>query len=436
VLSLEVGQIATAIQHHLRYTLGRRVHTTAPYELFRALTLAIRPVDGLIATADRYERQDAKRLYYLSMEFLIGQSLRNNLMNLGILESCRDAVAASGGKLEDLIAAEPDAALGNGGLGRLAACFLESLATLGMAAYGYGIKYDYGLFKQEIDNGFQREEPDSWLNEESPWIVHRPDQSCMVPVYGHVEHGFDRDGNYSPMWLDWKVLIGVPHDIPIVGRGGGAVNILRLYSARASQSFDIRIFNQGDYLRALEEKIESEKVSKILYPSDSGASGRELRLVQEYFLVACSVRDMFRRHLEQHADVSNFAEKVAVQMNDTHPALTVVELMRALVDEKDLPWERAWEITCATCAYTNHTLMSEALEMAGRSDRAGSAAAPRNYLRDQPPLPRYGIRPMAGRRAQAARYVDDRGRPGAQGAHGQSCHRRQPCRQRRGSIAF
>ena len=364
VLSLEVSQIATAVQHHLRYSLGRRVQTATPYEMFRALTLAIRPrlIDGLIATADRYERHGAKRLYYLSMEFLIGQSLRNNLMNLGILEVCRDAIAATGGNLEDLIAAEPDAALGNGGLGRLAACFLESLATLGMAAYGYGINYDYGLFKQEIDNGFQREEPDSWLNKESPWIVHRPDQSCIVPIYGKVEHGVDRNGNYNPMWLDWKVLIGVPHDIPIVGRGGGTVNILRLYSARASQNFDIEIFNQGDYLHALEDKIEMEKVSKILYPSDSGASGRELRLLQEYFLVACAVRDMLRRHLEQHADVANFADKVAVQMNDTHPALTVVELMRVLVDEKDLPWDQAWEITCATCAFTNHTLMGEALE--------------------------------------------------------------------------
>jgi len=363
-LSLEVSQLATNVQHHLRYTLGRRIQAATPYEMFRALTLAIRPriVDGLIATADRYERHDLKRLYYLSMEFLIGQSLRNNLMNLGIFETCRDAVASLGGDLDDLIAAEPDAALGNGGLGRLAACFLESLASLGMPAYGYGINYDYGLFKQEIENGYQREEPDSWLNEESPWIVHRPDQACIVPVYGRVEHGFGRSGNYNPMWLDWKVLVGIPHDIPVVGYGGRTINILRLYSARASESFDIQVFNQGDYVRALEEKIESEKVSKILYPSDSVASGRELRLVQEYFLVACAVRDMVRRFSEQHQDFSKFADKVAVQLNDTHPALTVAELMRLLVDERDLPWEQAWDITCATCAYTNHTLMGEALE--------------------------------------------------------------------------
>ncbi len=362
--SPEASNIAADVQHHLRYSLGRRIQAATPYEMFRALTLAIRPriVDGLIATADRYERHDAKRLYYLSLEFLIGQSLRNNLMNLGIFEICRDAVAKMGGDIDDLIAAEPDAALGNGGLGRLAACFLESLATLGMPAYGYGINYDYGLFKQEIDNGYQREEPDSWLNRESPWMVHRPDQACIVPVYGHVEHGSDRDGHYNPMWLDWKVLVGIPHDVPIVGCGGGAINILRLYSARASENFDIQIFNQGDYLRALEGKIESEKVSKILYPSDTIASGRELRLLQEYFLVACAVRDMVRRYLEQHQDFSSFADRVAIQMNDTHPALTVAELMRLLVDERDLPWEQAWEITCATCAYTNHTLMGEALE--------------------------------------------------------------------------
>jgi starch phosphorylase len=362
--SPETGDIAAAIQHHLRYSLGRRIQTATPYEMFRALTLAIRPriVDGLIATADRYERHNAKRLYYLSLEFLIGQSLRNNLMNLGIFEICRAAVSRMGGDIDDLIAAEPDAALGNGGLGRLAACFMESLATLGMPAYGYGINYEYGLFKQEIDNGYQREEPDSWLSRESPWIVHRPDQACIVPVYGYVEHGFDRDGHYNPMWQGWKVLIGIPHDVPIVGCGGGAINILRLYSARASENFDVQIFNQGDYLHALEGKIESEKVSKILYPADTVASGRELRLLQEYFLVACAVRDMVRRYLEQHEDFSGFADSVAIQMNDTHPALTVAELMRLLVDERDLPWEHAWEITCATCGYTNHTLMGEALE--------------------------------------------------------------------------
>jgi starch phosphorylase len=360
----ESGNIAAAIEHHLRYSLGRRMQSATPYEMFRALALAIRPriVDGLIATADRYERHDVKRLYYLSMEFLIGQSLRNNLMNLGILDMCRDAVAAMGADLEEVIAAEPDAALGNGGLGRLAACFLESLATLDMPAYGYGINYEYGLFKQEVDNGFQREEPDSWLNEESPWIVHRPDQACIVPVYGRVEHGFDRSGRYNPMWLDWKMLIGVPHDIPVVGQGGNTINILRLYSARASEVFDVQIFNNGDYLRAIEDKIESEKVSKILYPSDTVASGRELRLIQEYFMVACAIRDMTRRYAELHQDFFAFADNVAIQMNDTHPALTVAELMRLLVDERDLPWEQAWEITCATCAYTNHTLMGEALE--------------------------------------------------------------------------
>ena len=360
----ETGSIANAVEHHLRYSLGRRLQAATPYEMFRALALAIRPriVDGLIDTAARYDRHDAKRLYYLSMEFLIGRSLRNNLMNLGIYETCRDALSSLGADLEAVFAAEPDAALGNGGLGRLAACFLESLATLGMAAYGYGINYDYGLFRQEIDNGFQREEPDSWLNEESPWIVSRPDQSCIVPVYGRVEHGFDRDGNYSPMWMDWKVLIGVPNDIPVVGYGGGTINILRLYSARASESFDVQIFNQGDYLRALEDKIDSEKVSKILYPSDTIAAGRELRLIQEYFLVACAIRDVVRRYSEKDQDIRGLAGKVAIQMNDTHPALAVAELMRLLIDERDLPWEQAWEITHATCAYTNHTLMVEALE--------------------------------------------------------------------------
>jgi starch phosphorylase len=329
-----------------------------------AVSLAVRDtlVDRLLQTEKRYQAADAKRLYYLSMEFLIGRSLGNNIYNLGLLEHCKNALQELGFDLDDLREHECDAALGNGGLGRLAACFLESMATLDMPGFGYGINYEYGLFKQEIYNGYQREKPDNWLAEWSPWKVERADEACVIPVYGRIEHARDRWGSYNPMWLDWSVIIGVPVDMPIAGYGGRTVNYLRLFSARSSSEFDIQIFNEGDYFRALEQKIASEKISKILYPSDTLEAGRELRLIQEYFLVACALRDIVRRYGKAHRDMEAFPEKVAIQLNDTHPALSVAELMRILVDEQALPWEQAWSITTRTLAYTNHTLLPEALE--------------------------------------------------------------------------
>ena len=253
-------------------------------------------------------------------------------------------------------------ALGNGGLGRLAACFLDSLATFGMPGYGYGINYEYGLFKQEIDNGYQREKPDNWLAQNTPWQIARPDEACIVPIYGRIEHGVDRDGNYNPMWMDWKVLVGVPYDLLIPGYGGQTVHFLRLYSARSSHDFDMQIFNDGDYLKAVEQKIASETISKVLYPSDTIVAGQELRLTQEYFLVACALRDIVRRFEQNHNTFSALPSKAAIQLNDTHPALAVAELMRILVDEKNLSWEEAWDITRQTLGYTNHTLLPEALE--------------------------------------------------------------------------
>jgi starch phosphorylase len=247
-------------------------------------------------------------------------------------------------------------------LGRLAACFLDSLATLGMPGYGYGINYEYGLFKQEIDNGYQREKPDNWLAEGTPWQIARPDEACLVPIYGRIEHGVDRRGGYNPMWMDWKVLIGVPYDMLIAGYGGRTVNRLRLYAARSSRDFDMQIFNDGDYFKAVEQKIASETISKALYPSDAVVAGRELRLMQEYFLVACAIRDIVRSYQQSHDGFREFSARVAIQLNDTHPALAVAELMRILVDEKDLPWEGAWETTQASLGYTNHTLAPEALE--------------------------------------------------------------------------
>ncbi|MEN8200675.1 MAG: glycogen/starch/alpha-glucan phosphorylase, partial [Thermodesulfobacteriota bacterium] len=253
-------------------------------------------------------------------------------------------------------------ALGNGGLGRLAACFLDSMASLNLPGGGYGLNYEFGLFRQKIVGGHQQEQPDDWHPMDSPWLVKRDDRQVFIPIYGKVISADDRTGAYNPMWLDWKLLVGMPYDMPIVGYGGHTVNHLRLFSAISSSDFDMTIFNDGDYLEAVRQKIDSENISKILYPKDSFAQGQELRLLQEYFLVACSIRDIIRRFLEEYSDLRELPEKVAIQINDTHPALSVAELMRLLVDEKDLPWDIAWEITRKTCAVTNHTLLPEALE--------------------------------------------------------------------------
>jgi starch phosphorylase len=352
------------IAEQLQLQFAKAVHEANPDELFRAAAMALRPwlVKGMMRSAERQRKAGAKSVYYLSMEFLLGRSLANNLQHLGLYDAMQRAFAELGFELREVLEAESDAALGNGGLGRLAACFLDSLATLHMPGFGYGINYDFGLFRQEFENGHQRESPDYWANQHSPWLIERQDQACVVPVYGHVEETGDRFGVYNPMWLGWQVLIGVPHDLPIVGYDGATVNFLRLYSARASSEFDIQIFNDGDYLRAVQRKIQTETVSKVLYPSDSSAAGKELRLVQEYFLVACALRDIFRRFSSDNGDVRHFAEHAAIQMNDTHPALSVAELMRVLIDEHDIVWDQAWEITQAACGYTNHTLLPEALE--------------------------------------------------------------------------
>ncbi len=235
--------------------------------------------------------QDAKRVYYLSMEFLMGRALGNNLTNLGIYDEAKSVVSELGADLEEIETTEPDAALGNGGLGRLAACFLDSLATLDLPGFGYGINYEYGLFRQSFINGYQHEKPDHWIDGGSPWLIDRPDDMVVIPVYGTIDQASE-GGVYSPKWVDYKVILGLPHDMPIVGYGGRTVNVLRLFSARASDEFDIGIFNSGDYIRAVHEKITGESISKVLYPSDVVAAGKELRLLQEYFLVACSVRDI------------------------------------------------------------------------------------------------------------------------------------------------
>ena len=362
--ALSVSSVEQSIRRHVKYSLAKPWRDLSTNDLLFAVELSVRDLltERMLETEEYYRVGDFKTLSYISIEFLIGRSLTNHLYNLRIFETYKAACENLGIDLQAVEQAEDDAALGNGGLGRLAACFLDSLATLGMPAYGYGINYEYGLFKQEIDNGYQREKPENWLAESSPWEIGRPEEVCLVPVYGHIEHALDRDGGYNPMWMGWKALIGVPYDVLVSGYGGRVVNVLRLYSARSSLDFDMRIFNDGDYFKAVEQKISSETISKVLYPSDAVIAGKELRLVQEYFLAACAVRDTVRRFERAHDGFNEFPDKVAIQLNDTHPALAVVELMRILVDEKALQWRDAWEITQATFGFTNHTLVPEALE--------------------------------------------------------------------------
>ena len=352
------------IDHHIRFSLAKLRIDLTRHDWYRATALVVRDmlVEKMLATRLRFDRNNSKKLYYLSLEFLIGRSLENNLFNLGIIETCRDFLAENGVDLQILLDEEPDAALGNGGLGRLAACFLDSLATLDLPGYAYGINYEYGLFRQEIRGGYQVERPDAWQRETSPWLVPRPEQACRIPVYGRIEHRIDKKGEYNPAWVDWRVLVGVPSDLPIAGFGGRTVNYVRLYSAGASDEFDMQIFNAGDYMKAVEQKMLSETISKVLYPSDAVAAGRELRLLQEYFFVACAVHDIVQAFVARGQVFTDFSSQVAIQLNDTHPALTIAELMRVFIDEYDLEWAQAWEITRATVAYTNHTLLPEALE--------------------------------------------------------------------------
>jgi len=371
--AIEAEPFSHAVRRHLRTTLARTNANRTTRDLLLALSFAVRDrlLERMIETEERFSRAGAKQCYYLSMEFLVGRSLHNNLLNLGLLEDAREAAAGLGGDLDQILDEEDDAALGNGGLGRLAACFLDSAATMDMPVFGYGINYEYGCFRQVIDNGWQREYPDTWRQNGTPWLVEQPGESFLIPVYGRLAREDDEgipaagslNGNGAPpAWVDVKTIIGVPSDMPVAGYGGRTVNHLRLYAARASRDFDIRIFNSGDYVRAVEQKITTETVSKVLYPSDAASAGRELRLVQEYFFVACAVRDITRRFDALRVPIEEFPRKVAIQLNDTHPALAVAELMRMLVDERAVAWEKAWEITRETFGYTNHTLMPEALE--------------------------------------------------------------------------
>ena len=310
-------------------------------------------------TENTYERVNPKRVYYLSMEFLIGRSLANNVTNLLLSPLANEAVRKKNINWAELLEQEPDAALGNGGLGRLAACFLESMATMQLPAMGYGLRYEYGIFKQFIENGWQRERPDNWLRRPDPWEVARPHESVEVKLNCSFEV---RGGSLQPVPGRPSTLIGIPFDRPVVGYGGKTINTLRLWAAAAPDSFDFQVFSHGEFVSAVAKTLGAESLTRVLYPDDSTSMGQGLRFVQEYFLVACSLADLVRRFRRTNADWSAFPEKVAIQLNDTHPTMAIPELMRTLLDDARLGWDQAWDITQRTLAYTNHTLLPEALE--------------------------------------------------------------------------
>jgi starch phosphorylase len=357
--------LRSLIERHLISTLARHGGSATPRDWWVATALAVRDTihERMIATQGVHNACNARRLYYFSLEYLMGRMFGNNLLATGLMDTARAALHSLGQDFDTIRETEADMGLGNGGLGRLAACFLDSLATLDYPALGYGIYYEYGLFKQAFQQGNQIEHPDNWIIFGSPWEVMRPEYIQEVRLFGRVENVFDDRGNYRPRWVETKTILGVPHDIPIAGYGTKTVNLLRLWASKSTEDFDLAAFNSGGYVEAVREKAIGETVSKVLYPNDKTENGKELRLMQQYFFVACSLRDIIRRHMRNPANSwGNFADKVAVQLNDTHPAIAIVDLMRILLDDENMEWADAWAITSRTFAYTNHTLLPEALE--------------------------------------------------------------------------
>ncbi|MGV8842493.1 MAG: glycogen/starch/alpha-glucan phosphorylase [Pseudomonas sp.] len=360
----EVADFRSAVLAKLIYSVGKDPEHAFDHDWFEAIALATR--DHLVghwmdSTRHSY-RKGQKRVYYLSLEFLIGRLLVDNLSNLGLLEVARAALAELGVDLERIRNLEPDAALGNGGLGRLAACFMESMATLGVVAHGYGIRYEHGLFRQTIVDGWQQEHTETWLDFGNPWEFERPEVSYRVGFGGSVSGQLGESGVTLQTWHPMEIVRAIAYDTPVLGWRAAGVNTLRLWRARAETNLHLERFNAGDHLGAVAEVVRAESISRVLYPADSSEAGQELRLRQEYFFVCASLQDLLRRHLNQHGSVLSLPDYAAIQLNDTHPAIAVPELMRLLVDEHGLVWEQAWALTVATLAYTNHTLLPEALE--------------------------------------------------------------------------
>ena len=373
-LGTDARAIKKSFLDHLQYTLAELPrHVDSEWEPYVALALAVRDrmVERWIRTQDACYEQDAKRVYYMSLEFLMGRTLGNSLVNLGMVDECGKALEELGYSLEDLRQAEWDAGLGNGGLGRLAASFLDSLATLGYPSYGYGLRYEYGIFHQKIVDGAQVEFPDAWLRYGNPWEIPRSGDKFRVQLFGRVDTFVNAHGRLTYEWVDTQDVLATPYDNPIPGYGNETVNTLRLWGAKAVSDFDFGEFNRGDYVRAVEKRAQSESICRVLYPNDNFEAGKELRLGQEYFFVAATLQDVIRRHKVRYEMFDRekglglfdrFAEKVAIQLNDTHPALAVAELMRLLVDVYEVDWDKAWDVTTKTFGYTNHTVMPEALE--------------------------------------------------------------------------
>jgi starch phosphorylase len=362
-VSMTPSGLQEDFEDHLRYTLAKDRYTASDHDRYFSLALAVRDrlVERWIKTQQAYHDQNVRRVNYLSLEFLMGRLLGNNVINLQMEDICREAMDDLGFDWNELRDYEVDAGLGNGGLGRLAACFLDSMSTLRLPAVGYGLRYDYGIFNQKIVNGYQVEEPDPWLQRGYPWEIARPDYCFEVRFGGRVEHRRGADGDAWD-WVDCHTVMGMPYDMPVVGYGAECVNTLRLWSARAAEEFDLDDFNRGSYVAAVENKVLAENLTKVLYPNDNVLEGKELRLKQQYFFVSCSLQDIVRRFLHDNDDWSLFQEKTFIQLNDTHPSLAIPEQMRILMDEHAMKWDRAWSITTACIGYTNHTILPEALE--------------------------------------------------------------------------
>jgi starch phosphorylase len=360
----DAQSLKDAILSHLHFTLAKDKYTATKRDIFLAVAYAIRDqmVGRWIKTQQKYYDVDVKRIYYLSMEFLIGKTLENSLINLGLFETCRKAVSELGFELELLIEIEEDAGLGNGGLGRLAACFLDSMATLGIPGYGYGIRYDYGIFTQQIENGYQVESPDNWLRYGNPWEICRAEYLYPIQFYGRIISYTDSRGKLRYDWVDTEEVMAMAYDTPVCGYKCDTVNTLRLWQAKSSRGFELSYFHHGDYARAVEEIVLTENISKVLYPNDAVTQGKELRLKQEFFLVSATIQDIIRRYNKGHIHLDALPDKVAIQLNDSHPALAIPEMMRILIDREELSWEKAWELTRDSFSYTLHTLLPEALE--------------------------------------------------------------------------
>ena len=364
-LSMDVAGLARGFRHYYAHSLGRDKYCRSAEYHYIALAMTVRDrlMERWKQTRYAYEESDCKRAYYLSLEFLMGRSLGNAALNLGLTDKISDALHSLGLEMEDLVEAEQDAGLGNGGLGRLAACFLDSCATLQLPVVGYGIRYEYGMFRQRIENGRQVEEPDHWLRGSNPWELPRPEYRQKIHYGGKSEFFRDEEGKFRVRWIDTHDVLAVPYDIPVPGYNNGTVNTLRLWKAAATDEFDLDEFNAGSYTEAVAMKNEAENITMVLYPNDASENGKELRLRQQYFLASASLQDVLARWMVvKKGDFTDFAEKNCFQLNDTHPSCAVPELMRLLMDEHGIGWDDAWTMTSRTMAYTNHTLLPEALE--------------------------------------------------------------------------